>query len=266
MNKRTRKILILVLSLCFLASLAGSIWSLLQDRAGIQSQQEAEQTAGIHESEAEPPPQAEILDPSVLDDPIVGVMARVDLDALQAVNPDVLGWISIPDTIISYPFLQGEDNEYYLRRTWQGEKNNAGCIFLDSEVSPDLSDFNTIIYGHRMRNETMFGPLKYYSDPAYWEDHPTIYVRDESFIRRYEIFSAYETDVTAITFGLGFSQQTHKKAFLDFSKSQSVIDTGVEVGTFDRILTLSTCPARGYDTRWIVQAVLRDEIPIAAMK
>lgn len=254
-----------VLSLCFLASLAGTVWTLQQERSSSASYSESEQTAGLTEQN-EVPPETETPDPEYNIDPIMRQLGSADLPALQAVNPLVLGWFSIPDTVVSYPFLQNEDNSYYLRRDWKGEKNNAGCIFLDSQVSPDFSDFNTIIYGHRMRNETMFGTLKYYSDPAYWADHPFVYVRDDSFIRRYEIFAAFEAKVDDIVYGLDFTEQTHKKAFLDFSKANSVIDTGVEVGTFDRILTMSTCPARGYRTRWVVQAVLRDEIPLEALK
>lgn len=265
MNRKTRKILTALLSLTFVIGLVGSIFSLLQDREGNRVQQEAEQTAGLHE-QAEVAPETDVPDPAFPEDPIAEVMARVDLAALQEVNPVVLGWISIPDTVISYPFLQGEDNDYYLRRTWQGEKNTAGCIFLDSEVSPDFSDFSTIIYGHRMRNETMFGTLKYYEDPAYWQAHPSVYIMTEDLVRRYDIFAAYEAETNAICYGLGISGDKVKQAFLDFALESSVIETGVAVSTEDQILTMSTCPAQGYETRWVVQAVLRQEWPVEAIK
>lgn len=74
----------------------------------------------------------------------------IDLAALRAVNPDVVGWISIPGTKIDYPFLQGEDNQHYLNHTWDGARNGVGSVFLECQVSPDFSDFNTIIYGHNV--------------------------------------------------------------------------------------------------------------------
>ncbi len=256
MKKGTRTLLTVLLSLGLVIGLAGILFSLLQDRAGGESYEAAEQTAGLT-GQAETAPGTEALP----EDPIAEVMARVDLAALQAVNADVLGWISIPDTVISYPIVQGEDNDYYLRRTWEGKKNSAGCIFLDSEVSPDFSDFSTLIYGHRMRNETMFGTLKYYEDPAYFTAHPSVYIMTEHFVRRYDIFAAYEAEVSAICYGLGISSRPAKQAFLDFAAERSVIETGIRVSPPDHILTMSTCPAQGYDTRWVVQAVLRQEWP-----
>ena len=261
MKKSTRTLLTALLSLGLVIGLAGSLFSLLQDQAGEESREEAAQTAGLAE-QVEVQPETEAPSTDLPKDPVAEVMARVDLAALQEENPDVLGWISIPDTVISYPFLQGEDNDYYLRRTWQGEKNTAGCIFLDSEVSPDFSDFSTIIYGHRMRNETMFGTLKYYEDPAYFAAHPSVYIMTEASVRRYDIFAAYETEVSAICYGLGISSTTTKQAFLDFAAERSVIESNVSVSTSDQILTMSTCPAAGYETRWVVQAVLKQEWPI----
>lgn len=86
----------------------------------------------------------------------------IDLEALRSVNEDVVGWIEIPGTELSSPLMQGTDNQYYLSHNWKGEKSGGGSVFLESVNSQDLTDFHTIAYAHRMRNDTMFGTLKYY--------------------------------------------------------------------------------------------------------
>ena len=84
---------------------------------------------------------------------------RVDFDGLSEVNPQVVGWIFGPDTVISYPIVQGEDNTYYLHRLFTGESNGSGCIFLDAACAGDFSGDHSIIYGHHMKNGTMFASL-----------------------------------------------------------------------------------------------------------
>ena len=87
---------------------------------------------------------------------------NLDLALLQKVNEDVMGWIYIPDTDISYPILRSKDNKEYLKLTWDLKNSVAGSIFLEHENNVDLSDFNTLIYGHNMKNDTMFGDLENY--------------------------------------------------------------------------------------------------------
>lgn len=192
-------------------------------------------------------------------DPYAAALAGTDLAALREVNEDVLGWITIPDTELSYPIVQAADNDYYLNRTWKEESSSVGSIFLECKVRPDFSDFNTIVYGHRMENGSMFGSLKYYKDIKYWEKHPSIYIVNDEGVHRYDIFAAYEAEVEALTFGLSISSRPQKQEFIELSMERTVIDTGIRPSTLDHILTLSTCTGRGYSTRWVVQAVLNDE-------
>ncbi|MCI7713584.1 MAG: class B sortase, partial [Clostridiales bacterium] len=177
------------------------------------------------------------------------------------VNSDVLGWILIPGTAVSYPVVQGTDNDYYLNHTWKKWTSVVGSIFLECHNSRDLSDFNTIIYGHRMNNGSMFASLKNYKKQSWWSDHPCVYITDDSGSHKYEIFAAYEVSTEGETYRLGFGSDREKQAFIDYCLAQSVIDTGVVPRTYDRILTLSTCTGQGHATRWVVQAVLRGEAP-----
>ena len=194
---------------------------------------------------------------TVWTDPYADALAAMDFAALQEVNSEVLGWILISGTGISYPLLQAEDNEKYLNTTWRGSRSSVGAIFMECRNSADLSDDNTIIYGHRLRNGAMFGSLKNYANQSYWIQHPDIYITDEEGCKTYTIFAAYEAGVSDETFRLSFTKEGTKQEFLDFCTAQSVIETGIEPTENDRILTLSTCTGRGYETRWVVQAVLR---------
>ncbi|MUU12894.1 MAG: class B sortase [Oscillibacter sp.] len=97
---------------------------------------------------------------------------EVDFTALAAVNPDVTAWLYGPDTGISYPVVQGTDNDYYLDHLLDGTANSAGCLFVDTSCRPDFSGRNTVIYGHRMKNGTMFAALGNYQEQVYYDAHP----------------------------------------------------------------------------------------------
>ena len=89
-------------------------------------------------------------------------------------NPNVIGWIEIPGLSISYPVVQGTDNAYYLHHLFTGEYNSSGSIFADWHNQPDFADPNTIVYGHNMKNGSMFGTLSHYQDQALWEASPNL--------------------------------------------------------------------------------------------
>ena len=127
---------------------------------------------------------------------------------------------------------------------------------MECRNSADLSDFNTIIYGHRMNNGSMFASLKYYKKQSYWAQHPYVYITDSNGSYKYEIFAAYEVSTIGSAYQIGFSGDESKQAFLDDCIGQSVIETGVTPTVQDRILTLSTCTGNGHATRWVVQARL----------
>lgn len=192
----------------------------------------------------------------VEDDPVMEEMARINITALQEINADVLGWIRIPDTKIDYPLLQGEDNDFYLTHTWEKEPNSVGSIYLEHLCSPDLSDFNTIIYGHNMNNNSMFGDLENYSLPDFWKDHPYVYIASSEGVCRYEIFAFFRAGVESITYGLNFQQDEKKEDFLKNSRGLSWIETGIKAAITDRIITLSTCSGGDYSDRYVVQARL----------
>lgn len=194
---------------------------------------------------------------AVEDDPVLEELRKTDLAALREVNPDVVGWIRVPDTKIDYPVVQGEDNNFYLKHTWQGHENTVGTIFMDYGSSPDLTDFNTLIYGHNMRTGSMFASLRNYSQQDYFNAHPYVYLLVDNGAFRFEVFSAYQAELDASAYGQSFRQRETREKFLQDAAEKSAIETEITPGIRDRILTLSTCSGMGYETRWVVHARLK---------
>lgn len=270
MKKKLHRLLYVLLVLTLVISGGFLLYKQIEARAAAQDYEGALQAAGIEDLAAPPAPstrpspspapgdsgsdqEAEAQEEG---DPWLETLRAVDLPALRGVNSDILGWITIPDTELSYPILAGRDNQYYLNHTWSGERNAAGAIFLEMNCANDFSDFNVIIYGHRMHNNMMFGTLRFYEDLNYWAEHPSVYLVSDTGVARYDIFAAYEAGVRDQTYRLDLAEEEEKQAFLDFCLSSSVPDTGVVPTTSDQILTLSTCTRQGgAATRWVVQAV-----------
>lgn len=193
----------------------------------------------------------------VEDDPHVEAMAQIDLSALRQVNPDVIGWIRIPDTRVDYPLLQGEDNQYYLKHTWDNKENSVGSVFLEHRNSPELSDYNTIVYAHNMNDGSMFATLTRYTDAYYWRSHPYVYILTDAGVWRYEVFSSYKAEVESPTYGLSFHQTKTQAEFLLHVLQKSRYDTDIVPAGKDRVLTLSTCSGTDLSKRWVVHARLK---------
>lgn len=178
------------------------------------------------------------------DTPLVP-MTRIDLDALQEINPDSVGWIQIPDTVISYPLMHTGDNSYYLSHTFQKEKNRTGSIFIESSNENDLTDLHTIIYGHNMRSGAMFADLKNYLKKDFWQEHPYVYIDLADGAHCYEIFSCHEAAVTDPCYTIGYQADDIYADFLNTLQTSSLFDTGVSVSAEDMVVTLSTCTNDG---------------------
>ena len=178
---------------------------------------------------------------------------RVALSELQAQNPDTVGWIEIPGTGISYPLMQADDNAYYLNHTFSGKVNSAGSIFMEQLNSSDFTDLHTLIYGHNMKNGSMFAGLKNYSSPSYLVSHPTVYLDLADGTHAYQIFSVYEAAADSDSYTIGFAPDEQYEEYLRTIKGRSEYDTGVDVTKDDFIITLSTCTRSGED-RYLVHA------------
>jgi len=189
-------------------------------------------------------------------------MIDVDFESLQQINPDVVAWIYVEGTDISYPILYSGDDETYLRTTMEGESAKAGSIFLEGYNYPDFKDSHSIIYGHNMRNLSMFGTLKYYkSEEGYLDEHRYFQIITPDSKMRYEIFSYFDTEAASWVYAVPYSDCEEFDDYISelLRHSYEVVDTE-EVTSADRVVTLSTCSTSGM--RFTVHGVLREDISL----
>lgn len=186
----------------------------------------------------------------------------IDFDRLQEINPEIYAWIEIPDTQIDYPVAQSEeDDEFYLKHNIYKEPEFAGCIYTEQINSKDFSDPMTVMYGHNMRNGSMFQNLHLFEDAGFFEENRYVYVYTPDRKLTYEIFAAYEYNDNHLLNSFDFSDEEVFGQYLEdvlggISMSQHT-RKDVQVTTKDRILTLSTCMGGQTESRYLVQAVLQ---------
>lgn len=238
------RILTLSLALTLALSLGQLARHLHDYAAGAAVYTQAQELAGVTEEETGSSPAPE--EPA--DEP--KEEAIPDLAALQQVNPDVVGWITLPDTALSYPLLQGQDNSYYLSHAWDKTPCAAGAIFLDADAAP--SRWHTRIYGHRMNDASMFGTLRRYQDPAFWAEHPEFLIYTENETLHCRIFAAYEAPITGPVFQPSPNDPQSRADFLADCLEQSVFSTGAPPSVENPVVTLCTCTGHGHGARWVV--------------
>lgn len=191
----------------------------------------------------------------------------IDFAAYKQRNPDVIGWINIPGTKVDYPILQsGEDlpESYYLHHNIDRDYEYSGSIYIQRYNLADFSDPNTIIYGHNMKNGSMFASLHKFRNKTFFEENKYIYIYLPGHILTYEIFSAYRYDNRHLLYYFDFNDNETYAEYLEMAKNptDSIRNTRKDttVTTDDRIITLSTCITND-NYRYLVQGVLIDDKP-----
>lgn len=185
----------------------------------------------------------------------------IDFTELQNRNPDAYAWIKIPGTQIDYPILQsGTDNTYYLDHTIDNEEKPEGSIFTENYNTKTFEDPNTVIYGHDMKNGSMFQNLHNYLDRSFFDENREVLIYLPDQILHYKIFAAYVYDNRHILQSFDFGNKEIFQKYLDniFSMRDmsSFVDTSMDITSEDKIITLSTCYAGISTQRYLVQAVL----------
>lgn len=183
---------------------------------------------------------------------------RVNFDELLAINPDTVGWIRFhPEpSQIDYPLVQGKDNSLYLDKTFSASDNTVGAIFVNVYNNADFNDKNTIIYGHRMNDNSMFHDLEKYKDKSFWEANPNFYIyTPDGREITYQVYSAGIVKDTSDTYLTEFATPEDYQNFLNMTKEVADYDTGTELSGGNTIVTLSTCTKASNDDRFVVRGV-----------
>lgn len=287
MNKKKRfwttvmiiALLALIGVLCYLA------WYLFQDYLAQKHQQEVQEIVTVssqveeepEETVSEIPEEIEEIEEEDLgkegeatevpDSIFVDMENPIDFAALKEINPDLYAWIQIEDTQINYPIAQREgDDGYYLHHDMYGDAVFAGCLFTESCNKKDWSDPMTIVYGHNMRNQTMFYDLHKFEDEQFFKDHQYFYIYTEDCIRVYEVFAAFTYIDNRILESYDFTNKDDFQKYLDELRTGTLAGyqggyhrEETKVTTDDRIVTLQTCVGSGGEYRYLVQGVLVSE-------
>ena len=199
----------------------------------------AEQTPSAEE--APPEPQA----------PIV-----IDFDSLLATNSDVVGWIYSEGTVINYPIARGDNNDKYLHHMLDGRYNSSGTLFLDYRCEKDLSSDNSVIYGHNMKNGSMFHSLVDYEKQAYYDEHPAMYLLTPEQDYILHVVAGFVTGADSWVYQFDLSEDGAKEAFLNQCIANSDFKADYTPSAADRIVTLSTCTYDYSSARYVIIGAL----------
>ncbi len=186
-----------------------------------------------------------------------GVPIKVDFERLQLNNKDVKAWLYCAGTLINYPVAQAEDNDYYLHRLLNGTNNRAGTIFMECTNHEDFSDWNTLIYGHNMKNNTMFGTLTDYRDQEYYDEHPVWYLLTPDGDYKIELISGFVTDTSSVIYSIPQTEEA-KNELVDAIMRKSNFKTNAEISSKDKLITFSTCTYDYDEARYVLIGVLKE--------
>ncbi len=182
---------------------------------------------------------------------------EIDWEALKEKGPDAKAWLRSPDTSINYPVVQGADNDYYLYRIMTGEYNRKGSLFIDYRIAEPFEEFLTIIYGHRMMDDSMFNSLgNYFDDKEYFKKHGVmeLYTPEGSFDLK--LFGAANVNAADEgIYNMYLTDEASQEQYITWILEHNELlgyDDSVEVGPGDRIVMLSTCTYDPGDDRIVV--------------
>lgn len=190
-----------------------------------------------------------------------------DFDDLYSRNSDFRGWITIPNTKVNYPMVQGRNNDFYLKAGLDKYEVNGGSIFIAHDNPDPFNDQNTIIHGHHMKNGSMFGSLRKYKKKEFFDNNPIVYISLRDKCLRYEIFSVYICDITKVVdtktspYMYSISNDDDYVNYLKSLKKKSLFQRKdfTDFNKDDKIITLSTCSYEYENARMLIHARLIDD-------
>ena len=186
----------------------------------------------------------------------------LQVEELKKENQDIVGWLEIEGTNINFPVVQGTDNEYYMKHTYNKENSKDGSIFLDKNYDWNIPSGNLLLYGHNNKDGTMFQNLLKYKEESFYKEHPIIRFTTINDDCQYEIISAFlsrvyyedEQNVFRYYYFVNAHNETEYNNYVEECKKASLYDTGITAEYGEQLLTLSTCSYHTEDGRFVVVA------------
>lgn len=177
---------------------------------------------------------------------------KVNFNLLKSQCSDINGWLYSADTVINYPVVQGDDNQYYLHKDLNGDYLVSGTLFADCICLEAYVDDNFLIYGHHMKNGSMFASLEKYKDQSYYDKHPVMYYLTPEVDYKIELFSGFVTNPDSFVYQINFGSDEDFSEFIKESKKNSTFESKIAVTSDDHLITLSTCSYDFDDARYVV--------------
>lgn len=174
-------------------------------------------------------------------------------EELKSINSDYKMWIQIENTNINYPVVQGSDNDYYLKHNFRKESNISGTVFVESANDID-NDKNIILYGHNMRNGTMFNNITNYKEESFFNEDNKISIIMNNTLYEYEVFSVYVKNVNEVNLAIEFASEDEFINYAYNEAEESLYKKDVDFSAEDNLITLVTCSYEFTDARTIVVA------------
>ena len=184
---------------------------------------------------------------------------QVDFAELSEINPDIVGWIYIEGTSINYPIVQGENNREYLSRLFDGTYNASGCIFLDSRSASDFSDCHSIIYGHHMKDKSMFGGLMQYKKQEFYDEHSVALLVTPDAYYKIQFFSGYVSDNWGNAWDLVYEKDEYSSWLSDIQQRSCFKSSCVPSST-ERVISLSTCTYEFNAAKFVLHGYISEVI------
>lgn len=262
--EKKKKILIYAICLASICLCVLSIWQIIQffqmrkeakEESNLLNTIEIENTEMRNEENI-----VEEIPPEIEETEKIETERMLKVKKLQEENADIVGWLEIPDTAISYPVLQGTDNEYYMNHNYKKEKSKSGSIFLNKDYDWTIPSTNLLIYGHNIKTGTMFHDLLKYEKQSFYEEHPIIRFTTEKEDAEYELIAAFrsrvyyksEKNVFRYYYFIHAETKEEYDDFVSNAKKESLYDIPATAEYGDALITLSTCAYHVKDGRMIV--------------
>ena len=181
-----------------------------------------------------------------------GFTGDIDFDELSRINPDVIGWLFYEDSPIDYPVVKGSDNDKYLTTMFDGTWGTFGTLFADAITEAPFRQFNTIVYGHHMRDGSMFGSLRKLKDPEYAKEHPRMELITPDGKYHLEIWAFLNQPSDSKIYTTNMSDPEECADYIDMVRELSEYTTEADVGPDDTLVVLSTCAYEYQNARYMV--------------
>lgn len=268
-TKEYKTVGIAVISLCVMLAIASGLMMVKDLRQYSESSGAYDQLAGMVElPEQTGAPEETMTGEDVTEEPVseeilteeTVILPTVDFATLKENGSDIIGWLTLPDTVVNYPVTQTDNNDYYLDHLYDGTYNKTGYLFADYENQDDFADRNTIIYGHNMRDGSMFAVLNEYDSQEFFDAHKEMFLVTPEGGYVVELFAAFpakpsESGEDTSPWRLSWKDDGAYTTWLNTMLERSVVEGDVTVTSSDKVLTLSTCRPGGTE-RFIVMGKL----------